>query len=199
MYKGNPEIWKLAEGKRTGPKTLGGKIRSSIRTKKWNGAGLVINQNKEGGKKDSMVVKMMKAVERKYKDAGELLEEYNLFVSWLKMRSGDELNEIMKLENLTRLMETDLAQRALKKLEIGEPLDEEDIKQIRLLKELFVDLHKLKYGERHVNVNVGYKDIREMMFDEQKVGSDNNRGGDAEGKESKNTEDKKADGNTVEA
>ena len=57
-----------------------------------------------------------------------------------------------------------LTQYISEKVEKGLPLTRREIAFFKLLKETLVDLHKMKHGEKKINVNVGYQDIQEMMF-----------------------------------
>ena len=56
--------------------------------------------------------------------------------------------------------------RVMGKLEKGIPLDEEDVKLIRLLKDCLSTSHELKFGKKQLNLHASYDDIRQMMFND---------------------------------
>ena len=167
----DPEIYKkLAEWRKRnpqeqqgGPRTIGGKIRVAVNRKIRYGRGLEGNRMKLRQK--NVFTTLMDEAKQRYGDSVKNLDNYNLFIAWIKTKTGEDLNEIMKLENLITLLETDMTNRAMGKLEKQEPLTDEDVRQIRLLKDALVELHKLKYGEKQINVNADFKDIRKMMFE----------------------------------
>lgn len=98
-----------------------------------------------------------------FKLRGDRLKVYRLFCNWVSQFSERELDEVAHLENLRGVLESDVANRTVDKLKAGEVLDEGDRKMLLLMKDLLVDMHKIKFGEKKVNVSVGYKDIRELM------------------------------------
>lgn len=140
--KGNPNIGEISKKTSTGPKSEEGKLR--------------IQASHNRGKE----------LENKFKKAGLSMEAYKLFSFFVRSHQTKGLQEITRLEDVIGVLETDFSMRALSKIEQGLPLDPDDIKQIKLLKESLVDLHKMKYGEKRLNVNASYQDIQNMMFGE---------------------------------
>lgn len=89
----------------------------------------------------------------------------DLVYNWVRSYSSKQLQELMELENLFKLVKgttDDIIYEKLVKNK-GE-LNKKDLLHFKLLKEILVDLHKLKHGTKNVTMNVGYNDIREMMF-----------------------------------
>ncbi len=138
----NPNIGEISKGKSTGPRTEEGK--------------LVIEAYHNKGK----------SLENKFKKAGLSMAAYKAFCFFVRAKQTKGLQEINRLENVIYLLETDLSIRAMDKIEKGLPLNSNDLKQIRLLKESIVDLHKIKYGEKRLNVHASYQDIQKMMFEQ---------------------------------
>ena len=88
----------------------------------------------------------------------------DLLMNFIKSRKGTELVEIIELENMLRLLKGDEQRKIWMKIATNEDLTNGELKMLSLIKDLIVDLHKLKYGEKRVNINTDFKDIREMMF-----------------------------------
>jgi len=91
-----------------------------------------------------------KALQKKFEKAGLSLDAFKAFQFFIRTQQTKGL-------------------RAMLKIEKGVALDQEDIKQIRVLKEAIVDLHKMKYGEKTLNVTASYRDIQDMMFGNPKA------------------------------
>jgi hypothetical protein len=89
----------------------------------------------------------------------------DLVYQWVSCKSGRDLKEIFELENMFALLKGTTEDIIYKRVvERRGEFSKEDLAHFRLLKETLVELHRLKHGEKKVNVNVGYKDIRELMF-----------------------------------
>ena len=149
---GNPNILADLEGKRTGPKTPGGKARVAMNASKSLST-------------PGEIDKALAELGITFKKAGEALEIKKLFKSWYLAKTGKELTEIEKLDEVIKILETDATMRVMGKLDKGIPLSDRDIRLIRLLKETLETSHKLKFGDKHLHAHVGYEDIRQMMFD----------------------------------
>lgn len=150
---GNPNIREISK-KSTGPKTEMGKLKVSMNAAK------TLDQAKG----------LDKAIEEtgiKFKKTGEAVALKKMFLSWFKTKSGKELTEIEKLEEVITILEADSTARVMRKLEKGLPLDSSDLKEIRLLKECLTASHELKFGKKNINLSASYNDIREMMFGEK--------------------------------
>ncbi len=157
---GNPNILEISK-KSTGPTSEIGKFKSSLNTTKLK---IPDNLNRNG---DSLLTKMMKEAGVDFSKADKAMEQRNLFVIWAKSKSVKELTEIVRLEQIIQILDTDVSMRAMRKLEKGIPLDEDDVKIIRLLKDCLSTSHELKFGTKKLNVNASYEDIRQMMFDNE--------------------------------
>ena len=147
---GNPDIVNTPN---TGPKTKVGKLRNSMHGIKFTSNPKYINP-------DSMAAKAVGFDKTK-----EKLQAYHNFVSFVLEQPIKSLTEIERLEGLLAVMETNL-NNTITKLEEGGKLDDKDRKDIFLMKDILVDLSKIKYGEKRINVNASYKDIRDAMFEE---------------------------------
>lgn len=91
----------------------------------------------------------------------------DLVYQWVSCKSGRDLKEIFELENMFALLKGTTEDIIYKRVvEKHGEFSKEDLAHFRLLKETLVELHRLKHGEKKVNVNVGYKDIRELMFND---------------------------------
>ncbi|HEC64116.1 MAG TPA: hypothetical protein ENI23_02345 [bacterium] len=148
---GNPNIIEDTKGKKTGPKTTWGKLRVSMNPSK------TLDQSKE----------LDKAIEEtgiKFDKVSSAIALKQMFLAWLKSKTGKELTEIERLDEVISLLESDVATRAMSKLEEGIPLSDKDIKTMKLLKEALEASHKMKYGTKQFNVNADYQDIRALMF-----------------------------------
>jgi len=110
---------------------------------------------------------------------GSAVHRYNLFLIWLKSQTGQTLKEIIELENLFTIFKDRLFVDQLKKAADGEPLTKTDMQKMQMLAEVIEKLHTMKHGKKNVNVNVGYKDVRDMMFGEQGETNGNERRSDS--------------------
>ena len=152
-YSGNPNIKEDTKGKSTGPISLGGKLKVSMNASK----------NLEQSKEIDVVLKELGI---KFKKTSEALTLKKSFRDWFISKTGKDLTEIDRLGELINILESDVAVRTMKKLEEGIPLNDEDVRIIKLLKETLETSHKLKFGDKHLHAHVGYDDIRKMMFDD---------------------------------
>ncbi len=158
---GNPNILEDIEGKRTGPKTEIGKLKTSLNSVKHTGTASTLNQHG-----DSKITQMMKKAGVDFSKVEDAIEKRNLFTIFIKSKSTEELTEIQRLDTVIQILESDIAVRAMKKLEEGVPLSDEDVRIIKLLKETLEASHKLKFGDKHLHAHIGYDDIRKMMFED---------------------------------
>ncbi len=160
MGSGNPNIIEDTKGKQTGPKTELGKLKSSMNlTRKYSGAALQISKNDK-------VINMMKDIGIKFANIKEAVELKDMFVAWFNSRTTKEITEINMLEQVNRILESEMSSRVMWKLRDGLPLTDEDMKLIRLLKDCLESAHHLKFGTKNLNVHASYDDIRKMMFDD---------------------------------
>ena len=150
---GNPNIIEDTKGKQTGPKTAGGKLRCTLNYS------TSLATSKEIGQ-------AMIELGIKFEKADEALTLKEEFKQWFLSRTGKQLTDIAKLEEIINFYETDTSMRIVKKLKEGVPLDDSDLKVLKQHKEALEALHKLKFGDKHLHAHVGYEDIRQMMFDD---------------------------------
>lgn len=93
----------------------------------------------------------------------------DLVQNWIHSKNAMELREIIELENMFCLLKGTTEDVLYKKLMNGSELSPSDIAKFKLFKELLVELHTLKHGQKHVNINANLKDIREIMWGEKNV------------------------------
>jgi len=156
----NPNIVEDTRGKHTGPKTALGKFRSNLNKIK-SGSVLVNNKN-------SKTRKTFEKFGVKFSTAQKAIEDMQVFKDLYDSLGANKITELESMYDLINILKTDLATRAIDKVASGIPLDEDDIKQMKLLKETLESTHKMKYGTKHINLNLNkdIKDIRQQMFDE---------------------------------
>ena len=150
---GNPNIIEDTKDKKTGPKTPGGKLKCSMNASKN------LEQSKE-------VDLAMEELGLKFSKASEALELKKEFKKWFDSKTGKELTEIAKLEELINFYETDTAMRIVEKMREGTLLNDIDLKVLKQHKEALESLHKLKFGTKQVNIHGDFDDIRKLMFGE---------------------------------
>ena len=158
---GNPNVIEDTKGKQTGPKSEMGKLKNSVSAIKHFGAGVTLNQHG-----DSRITKLMKEAGVDFSKVEQAIEKRNIFTIFIKSKSAEELTEIQKLDTVIQILESDIAVRAMGKLEKGIILSDEDGRIIKLLKETLESSHRMKFGTKHVNINGDFDDIRELMFGE---------------------------------
>lgn len=149
---GNPNILEISK-KSTGPTSDIGKLKVSMNSVKSCGDSKVLD-------------KILKEAGITFKKASEAISLKKLFISWFKSLSGKELTEIDKLDEVITILEADTANRVMGKIAKGIPLDEDDVKLIRLLKDCLSTSHELKFGKKQVNIHGDFDDIRKLMFGE---------------------------------
>ncbi len=150
---GNPNIIEDTKGKQTGPKTPGGKLRCALNYS------TSLATSKE-------IDKAMVELGIKFETAEKALTLKEEFKQWFLSKTGKQLTEIAKLEEIINFYETDTAMRVVKKLKDGVPLDDSDLKALKQHKEALEALHKLKFGTKQVNIHGDFDDIRKLMFGE---------------------------------
>ncbi len=88
---------------------------------------------------------------------------------WCKGYSTKELDVLKELKDIYIAMKTNLLEGELaKKIKSGDKFTAGERDQLRILIDLLEKHHKLKYGEKKLNINASYKDIRDMMFPDEK-------------------------------
>ncbi len=151
VYNGNPNI---ANTPNIGPKTVIGKLRNSLHAVKSSQPHITqVNKN-------SLAAKAVG-----FDGTKEKLQAYHNFVSFVLGQPIKSLSEIQRLEGLLAIMETNLGE-IIKRQNEGKPLTDKDRKDMFLVKDTLAELHKIKYGEKRININTDLKDIRDAMFEE---------------------------------
>jgi len=142
---GNPDIKDHAH--KGGPKTKIGKLKVSL-------------QPNATPSVDSIAAKAVG-----FDGTKEKLQAYHNFVSFVLGHPIKTLTEIERLEGMMGMMEINF-NKIVERLEKGEELSDKDRKNMFLVKDTLVDIHKLKYGEKKININADLKDIRDLMMQE---------------------------------
>ena len=100
----------------------------------------------------------------------------DLVYNFVCSKSNNQIEEMLELENMFKLLkghvEDIIYSRVLNPKKQPTPTE---IAYFRLLKEILVDMHRLRYGDKKVHVNVGYEDIRRMMFGKNADTPDNRK------------------------
>jgi len=138
--KGNPNIAD-AYAKSTGPITDVGKFRTSLNSYTGN------DTNESRQRKIPQEVK-------------------NLYV-WFKNLTKEDREFLFEMQGIYDILKVNIQNSGLRqKVESGELLTRAERDQINMMMEALEKAHKMKYGEKRVNINADLKDIRDYMFDE---------------------------------
>lgn len=151
-------IGEIAKKCATGPKTEMGKLRCSMNAIK---KGSQLNQLG-----DSKMTLILKKYGRQFENTKKKVEEMEAFKMIFDTFGTKGMNEIESMLDVIKILKTDLAGRAMEKISLGVPLDSEDLKTIKILKESIESSHRMKHGVKHVSLTADLKDIRQMMLDE---------------------------------
>jgi hypothetical protein len=116
--------------------------------------------------KDSQITKMLKDCGVDFSIPEKAMEARRLFKLWLDKYSPKQISELERLDRLIELLDVDMAQRVMEKISMGVSLDRDDVRAIRLLKDTLEATHKLKHGEKHVNLYADLDDMRRMALEE---------------------------------
>lgn len=130
---------------------------------------------------------------------GELLDLYD----WCKSLDTKQVDYLLELKNMMGVLKANMITTIYNKLLAGEQLSRRDIDSLRLIKDVLVESHKLKYGDKKVIEKiVTMDDVREQIFtgkkiikaevvDDGPVSQDMDRSGREQGTD---TEDREIDG-----
>lgn len=89
---------------------------------------------------------------------------------WLCANDTRRLDYLLELKNLYSVLQTATFPQILDKITNRDPLSKKDIDSLRLIKEVLVDSHKLKYGDKKIIENiVTVADIRKQMMSDKKI------------------------------
>ena len=94
------------------------------------------------------------------------IDSYEL---WMKTYSLKELQEDILLKAITHDMLHEHAIRLLDRVESGKPMTDGERENVKLIKDLTVEAHKMKYGSKFVfEKKIGISDIRKALFEHLK-------------------------------
>lgn len=89
---------------------------------------------------------------------------------WLCANDTRRIDYLLELKNLYAVLQTATFPQILDKITNREALSKKDLDALRLIKEVLVDSHKLKYGDKKVIENiVTVADIRRQMMSDKKI------------------------------
>lgn len=129
---------------------------------------------------------------------------------WYKGLRTNEIETLLELQNLYKVMKGGLFERMTDKILSGEQLTKKDLDHLKLVKDTLVDFHKLKYGEkRTVEHKVDMKDVRRAIFSSKPtkivevepdgtISQDMDRSGCSERTQQENGKNKKSNGSSGE-
>ncbi len=80
----------------------------------------------------------------------ELLELYD----WVKQLDTKKVNYLKELKNLALVIQKTMLPKLIEKLINGETLKRNELDSLRLVKEIWTDSHKLKFGDKKIIENV---------------------------------------------
>lgn len=94
-------------------------------------------------------------------------QEIREIYEWCKGYNTKELDVLKELKDIYTAMKTNLLEGELaQKIKSGEKFSAGERDQLRIVIDLLEKHHKLKFGEKKLNINVSYKDIRDRMFED---------------------------------
>ncbi len=87
--------------------------------------------------------------------------------SWFKALTKNEREFLFEMKGVYEVLKGNLLNSDFpKKVESGEKLTKTELDQFKLMIDTLDKAHKMKYGEKKLNVTASYKDIRDAMFEE---------------------------------
>ena len=96
----------------------------------------------------------------------ELLELFD----WCRALDTKQIDYLLELKNIYSVLQQSELPAIYQKLIHSEPLSKRDIETFRLLKDILVESHKLKYGDKKVIERiVTYEDVRNAIFSDHKI------------------------------
>ena len=135
---GNPDIREISK-KSTGPTSELGKFRSSLN--KFTGH----DSNPWRSK-------------RIPKQVTELF-------TWYKALTKDDKEFLFEMKGIYQVLKANLVNSSFtEKILSGEKLTRTELEQFKLMVDIMDKAHKIKYGEKKININADLKDIRDVMF-----------------------------------
>ena len=100
---------------------------------------------------------------RRRKIPQTVIDLYN----WYKGLTKDDREFLFELKGIYEVLKGNLQNsKFTEKIESGEALNRTELEQIKIMIDALEKAHKMKYGEKKVNINADLKDIRDAMFDE---------------------------------
>ena len=145
MANSNPRIHineNLANEIKTGPTSEIGKFRTSLNAVRGNKT-------------------------NKYNNIPPKIRElYNFF----KQYNSEEINHLMQFKKLIQLFEEISFPAMVERMEKGQVPNKREMDMLRLLKESYVDVHKLEFGDKKViEHQVSVHDLRKQMFSDKVI------------------------------
>ena len=127
---------------RTGPTSEIGKFRTSLNAVRGN----------KSNKYNSISTKMRKLY--------EFFKQYNT----------EEINHLMQFKKLIQIFEEISFPAMVERMEKGQVPNKREMDMLRLLKESYVDVHKLEFGDKKViEHQVSVHDLRKQMFSDKVI------------------------------
>lgn len=98
----------------------------------------------------------------------QIPQEVKDLYSWFKALSKGEREFLFEMKGIYEVLKGNMQnnQELLEKIQTGKKFTPLELEQFKLMINTLEKLQKLEYGEKRVNVNVSYKDFRDLMFEE---------------------------------
>ena len=94
-------------------------------------------------------------------------EEVRNLYSWFKGLTKDDREFLFELKGIYEVLKGNLQNsKFTEKVMSGEQLSRTELEQIKLMIDALEKAHKMKYGEKKINIHADLKDIRDAMFDD---------------------------------
>ena len=86
--------------------------------------------------------------------------------TWYKCLTKEDREFLFELKGIYEVLKGNLQNsKFTEKIESGEALNRTELEQIKIMIDALEKAHKMKYGEKRVNINADLKDIRDYMFE----------------------------------
>ena len=96
----------------------------------------------------------------------ELLPLYD----WYNQMDKRQIDYLLELKNVYSVLQEAALPSLIDKIHHGEQLNKKDLDALKLIKEILVESHKLKYGDKHVVENiVTYKDVVKQLKSDKTI------------------------------
>lgn len=157
-----------------GPKSEVGKFKSSINAikdvAKYMEMEKIPNTNVYKSKKIATVVRDaidiiardQNLTENQKKDL-ERVDQTEYYLTWARMRTGVDLEMIPRLEKVIKLIEVGFMAAYQRRMEEDRPIGKMEIKTAQVLADMMSRWHKMKYGDKHININADIAEVQKIM------------------------------------